>query len=479
MYYIPCVDDMVKQKLCLLFLLLLFGSRSCRAYATLKDVQNVFQNIVQAKDHRHRPVLDQRLPLTVRIILELVSLVDVDEVHQTLSTNVLLTLTWQDEFRTWAPDDFGNLTSVTPDPLDIWRPRLFVSNTIAERDMFKDDYAPLTVFFNGTTVWQPGGILHTSCPMRLARYPFDKHSCKFAFTTGESQEEIQFKTDHQNISLDFYESNGEWDLSTGSIEVTIDKRGRENLPSLSFNFQLQRKVSYAILCILMPVIVISSLPALVFVTPVESGERVTFSITVFLSLTFSTEQMSGNFPKNSESLPLLVIYLACLLMYSSLAVCVNLIILLKQNKSERDAKPDADSDGLKDVDEDRAKAFVSISDKYEFDLLFSSAQGCTERHREAKSKNVATEHESRTSDRQAQRICRRFGTPFKRQTDSANYVDANQNKEDCGPRSYCRMPKVLKQMNQKDLVLFVLFSSMWLVLAVVFLILQIGDYTKQ
>ncbi|BFZ15994.1 hypothetical protein BsWGS_19033 [Bradybaena similaris] len=469
----------MKQKVCLLFLLLLFSSRSCRAYASLKDVQNVFQNIVQAKDHRHRPVRDQLLPLTVRISIELVSLVDVDEVHQTLSTNVLLTLTWQDETRTWPPEDYGGLISVTPDPLDIWRPRLFVSNTIAERDMFKDDYAPLTVFFNGTTVWQPGGILHTSCPMRLARYPFDKHSCNFRFTTGESQEEIQFKTDHHNISLEFYESNGEWDLSPGSIDIAVEKRGRENLPSLSFNFQLQRKVSYAILCILMPVIVISSLPALVFVTPVESGERVTFSITVFLSLTFSTEQMSGNFPKNSESLPLLVIYLACLLLYSSLAVCVNLIILLKQNKTERDDKPDADNDGFKDVAEDRTKTFVSISDKYEFDLLFSSTQGRTERHRDAKSKNVAMEHESRPSDRQTQRICSRFGTPYKRQTDIPSYADANHNNADSRPRSYCRMPKVLKQMNQKDLFLFVLFSSMWLVLAVVFLILQIGDYTKE
>ncbi|CAG5130745.1 unnamed protein product [Candidula unifasciata] len=465
---------MGKVDVFLLFLFALFrGSRG--AYTTLKDVQNVFSNIVQAKDHRHRPVLNQSKPLIVRINLELVSLVDVDEVHQTMSTNVLLTLTWQDEFRTWKPVDYGGLTSVSPDPLDVWRPRLFVSNTIAERDMFKDDYAPLTVFFNGTTVWQPGGILHTSCPMRLARYPFDKHSCRFAFTTGESQEEIQFKTDHQNISLDFYEPNGEWDLSPASIDLSVEKRGREGLPSLSFNFQLQRKVSYAILCILMPVIVISSLPALVFVTPVESGERVTFSITVFLSLTFSTEQMSGNFPKNSESLPLLVIYLACLLMYSSLAVCVNLIVLLKQNKIEGDDKPSVDCAEGNDSSEDfdRTRTFVSISDKY--DLLFSSAQEREERHCDARPKIGQGHH---PKFRPAQKTCSRFGTALKNQTERAGCDGGLPSSSDSKRPSYFRMASVLKHMNQKDLILFVLFAGIWLVLAVVFLILQIGDYAK-
>lgn len=476
---------MVKLKLCvsLPLVLVLFYDCCCRASVSLTDVQNVFDNIILPKDHRYRPLLVQNQPIVVNISLELVSLVDVDEVHQTLSTNVLLTLTWKDEFRTWRPDQYGGLTSVSPDPLEVWRPRLFVSNTVAERDMFKDDYAPLIVFSDGTTVWQPGGILHTSCPMPLARYPFDKHNCQLTFSTGETTDEIAFVHDSDDIFFDFYEKNGEWDLWPSRMVVISVNRSLETLPRLSFNFQIQRKVSFAILCVLMPVIVISFLTALVFITPVESGERVTFSITVFLSLTFSTEQMSGNFPKNSESLPLLIIYLACLLMHSSLAVCVNLFVLLKENRRYRIASaPAAENASSRYTSESNlAKSFESFNDKLELDEIYTS-EGSRQgryRHDQRSRKSPPAEQDKTLANVTTRKERGRFGSLGKQQRSSTSKEDAAKSEDSSKRPPRCKMPLLLKHMNQNDMVLFIVFSTTWFLLAVVFIVIQTGDLGKQ
>lgn len=453
-------------------------------YVTLNNVQKVFENVILARDRRVRPVVNQSRPLIVRVSLELISLVDVDEVRQILSTNVLLTLRWRDELRTWNTSDYGGLTNISPEPLDVWRPRLFVSNTVEERDMFEDNYAPLTVYHNGTTIWQPGGMLYTSCHMTLARYPFDKHHCELIFTAGQTKDKIQFSQSQPNVSLEFYESNGEWDLSTTRIEANSASKTLDKLPHMTFHFQIQRKVKFAILCILMPVNVISYLPALVFITPVSSGERVSFSITVFLSLTFSTEQLSGNFPKSSESLPFLVMYLAALLMFSGLAVCVNLIVLMKQCRNEHSTKIQLKSkNAFSDAEEEARTSsdFVSFIDRVDRDIPSLSRtihQSRQEMPVYFEPMTLTPEQESGHANLISQETYGFFGNIFKKLRPKAKNNDTDSKEKKFSLHNSCTMFKIFKKINKNDVRLFLMFSGAWILLAVSFGVLHLSDYDR-
>lgn len=74
-----------------------------------------------------RPVQDWRKPTTVQVYLKIYAILEVDERKQALSTYIWYHQSWADEFLTWDPENFGNITTITVPTDWIWLPDIVVT----------------------------------------------------------------------------------------------------------------------------------------------------------------------------------------------------------------------------------------------------------------------------------------------------------------------------------------------------------------
>ncbi|XP_059158986.1 neuronal acetylcholine receptor subunit beta-3-like [Physella acuta] len=284
-----------------------------------------------------RPILNQTAILEVQVGFELVSIVELDDIQQSFTCNGFLAFLWKDELLVWNSSQYGGQKFIHPVPEDIWRPRVVVMNTLKDRDPFKDDYSPVFVTNEGWASWIPGSLFPTSCELDLTDYPFDHQTCTIQFVAMTlSSDEMRFYTLSNNIGLTFFTKNGEWDLVDTAINTSILYTGTINMASIEMKFMMKRRPNFLLLNIILPVVFLSFLNLLVFVIPVDSGEKVGYGITVLLALSVYMSIVSNMLPSSSLYTPRLTLYLFILLIISMLTVIVSIVIVFIHNLEEKE-----------------------------------------------------------------------------------------------------------------------------------------------
>ncbi|KAH3892848.1 hypothetical protein DPMN_016981 [Dreissena polymorpha] len=132
--------------------------------------------------------------------------------------------------------------------------------------------------------------------------------------------------------LDYYKTNSEWDIDNTSWHIYRDKQDA----AINFKITLKRKPMYFMMSILLPICMLSILNICVFVIPVNSGEKASYAVTVFLSFAVFLTIISDTFPKNSESIPLFTTFLVMQTTVS--AITTILALVLSRLESFGDAK---------------------------------------------------------------------------------------------------------------------------------------------
>ncbi|KAK6976634.1 neuronal acetylcholine receptor subunit beta-4, partial [Biomphalaria glabrata] len=301
-----------------------------------------------------RPLIDQSHVLEVTVLFELVSIVEVNEVTQSFNCNGFLFFNWTDEILAWNKTDNVD-NGIHPLPADIWRPRVILMNTLEKRDLFDDDKAPVFVLRNGTVIWVPGSLFPTSCQLNMTNYPFDQQTCHIKLVAmSHDERELQFRALYPYARNETYTLNGEWDLLKTEVRTETFDASYVNLSSIQVLFVMKRRPTFFLLNILFPVVFLSFLNIFVFVIPAESGEKISYGITVLLAISVYMSTVSGMLPRASETLPYVIIYLFILLILSMITVICSIIIVQLHNMEEKE-------DMLQRVKENFGAAFSKVN----------------------------------------------------------------------------------------------------------------------
>ena len=177
--------------------------------------------------------------------------------------------------------------------------------------VISDSSIPMRIAQNGRVIWNPAGVYKVSCESDTKYYPMDTQSCyikvsSWAYT--ESEIELLFKTEALDKSQ--YTENGEWNLLTAEGSKTEAKsRGGKSFSSVSFLIKVQRRLLFHVVNTLFPVALMAILIAFVFKLPVDSGEKIGFSLTVLLSYAVYLTLISDNIPSTSVTVCFLCKYI--------------------------------------------------------------------------------------------------------------------------------------------------------------------------
>ncbi|XP_046560420.1 neuronal acetylcholine receptor subunit alpha-6-like [Haliotis rubra] len=303
----------------------------CRSAAgSIKGMKRLYSDMFGNYSRKLRPLYNQSQHVDVHSRFNLVTITEVDQVRQILHSNVWMNLTWWDEFLTWNPEDYSGIKSIHPPLTDIWRPKLIVPVSVEDRDVFKDETASITVNSDGRVTWFPGANFVTDCKLDLTLFPFDVQTCQFRFLpTSYNSNELKMVSSLISANTQSYTENGEWSISASRAYTTERTFVDSTFSFLYVDIDLERRPMFFVLNVILPVVVLSFLNIFVFSLPCDCGEKVSYAITCLLSLTVFMSIVSGLLPKSSDNIPMVTVYLTCLLGISVLSVVATIFIVMK------------------------------------------------------------------------------------------------------------------------------------------------------
>ena len=127
-----------------------------------------------------------------------------------------------------------------------------------------------------------------------------------------------------------YEPNPQWDI----LETSSNLEQGDNDISLVFRLKLRRNPTYVIFTVLLPVLLLVLLNLFVFLLPCDSGERVSYAVTVFLAFAVFFTVTSSILP---EAVALFSIYVM-IMTGQSVLICI--IAIVQVRFSHKDVKQD-------------------------------------------------------------------------------------------------------------------------------------------
>ncbi|XP_071115318.1 neuronal acetylcholine receptor subunit alpha-3-like [Haliotis cracherodii] len=303
----------------------------CRSVAgSIDEMKRLYRDLFRKYSPKHRPLYNQSHHVDVHCTLNLLSIIQVDQVRQTLQSNVWMNLTWRDEFLIWKSENYSGIKSIHPPLTDIWRPKLIVTVSLGDRDVFKDDTPGITVYSDGTVTWSPGANFLTVCKLDLTLFPFDVQTFEFRFLPASyDSNEVKLVSSLETANTRWLTSNGEWIVSRSRAYTRERRSGEKRFSTLYIEFDFERRPTFFLLSVILPVVLLSFLNVFVFALPCECGEKVSYAVTCLLSLTLFMSIVSELLPKSSDNIPLVTLYLTCLLGISVLSVVATILIVVR------------------------------------------------------------------------------------------------------------------------------------------------------
>ncbi|KAK7112703.1 hypothetical protein V1264_012114 [Littorina saxatilis] len=228
---------------------------------------------------------------------------------------------WNDSRLTWDAASYDNIDETHVYQHEVWTPPVIVYNSVDNLSAVQEDTIPLRVSSSGTVHWSPPAILTVSCATDITYFPFDTQTCPISVTTfGFTINEMTVSP--VGVDTSFYSLNGEWELRT-----TYTESNPAEYSYVSFQFVFRRKPAYYGLNFVMPVLMCWILSVLIFLLPAECGEKMGYSLTVFLAFVLLITLLADRMPTTADHVSYLEVYIILVLGFCGFSVAYTILNL--------------------------------------------------------------------------------------------------------------------------------------------------------
>ncbi|KAK3515497.1 hypothetical protein QTP70_023623, partial [Hemibagrus guttatus] len=291
-----------------------------------------------------RPVQNKDETVMIYLSLMLSNLISLNEVSETLLSNVWMEHGWTDPRLAWNMSEFDDISTLRLPSNLVWLPEIVLENN-NDAQFQVAYYCNVLVQPDGFVYWLPPAIFRSSCSINVYYFPFDWQNCtlKFSSLTYNAKEislNLKEETDSENnktyrvewiiIDPEGFTENGEWEIihrpARRNIYKSIPMESNKH-QDITFYLIIKRKPLFYIVNIIIPCVLISFLASLVYYLPADSGEKMTLSISVLLAQSVFLLLISQRLPETSMAIPLIVKYLMFIMVLVTVVV-LNCVIVL-------------------------------------------------------------------------------------------------------------------------------------------------------
>ncbi|KAI9519636.1 Acetylcholine receptor subunit alpha [Dissostichus eleginoides] len=295
----------------------------------VKDLFVGYNKVVRPVEHFSEAVV-------VTVGLQLIQLISVDEVNQIVTSNVRLKQRWLDVNLKWNPADYGGIRKIRVPSKDIWKPDLVLYNN-ADGDFAIIQFTKVLLEHTGIIIWNPPAIFKSYCEIIVLHFPFDLQNCSMKLGTWTYDGLlVVINQDSDRPDLSNFMESGEWVLKDyRSWKHWVYYTCCPNTPYLdiTYHFLMLRLPLYFIVNVIIPCMLFSFLTGLVFYLPTDSGEKMTLSISVLLSLTVFLLVIVELIPSTSSAVPLIGKYMLFTMVFVIASIIITVIVINTHHRS--------------------------------------------------------------------------------------------------------------------------------------------------
>ncbi|XP_052237893.1 neuronal acetylcholine receptor subunit alpha-2-like [Dreissena polymorpha] len=286
-------------------------------------------------DVGYDPISRPNSTTEVKVGIGILAIDQLDLLNQMFTVAGWMVLEWRDERLKWTPAaGNGNIKSVFSTSDIIWKPELVIDNALDDLGVITADNLNLRYDFEGNVEWEPPVLFNVHCQVDVTFYPYDQHKCAIVVIGwGYTVEEVDLAFLSQAINTDDLEAHGEWivkktETVKAVLDETLEDGTKRQFPKLEFWISVKRRHEYYNLNVIMPVVVTSLLIALTFIVPFESGEKLSYILTVFLSLAVLLTITSDALPPTSITVSNLAMYLGVVTVMAAVGMLITVLLLM-------------------------------------------------------------------------------------------------------------------------------------------------------
>jgi len=302
------------------------------------DAKRLYDDLLSNYNKLVRPVVNVSDAVEVKLKLKLSQLIDVNLRNQIMTTNLWVEQFWYDYKMRWDPEEYGGVDMLHVPSDHIWRPDIVLYNN-ADGNFEVTLSTKATLKSTGLVEWKPPAIYHSSCEMDVEYFPFDEQTCVMKFgswTYDGFQVDLRHQEEERNsnvvnigVDLSEYYMSVEWDILAvpARRNVKVYTCCDEPYLDITFNITMRRKTLFYTVNLIIPCMGISFLTVLVFYLPSDSGEKVSLSISILLSLTVFFLLLAEIIPPTSLVVPLLGKFVLFTMILDTFSICVTVVVL--------------------------------------------------------------------------------------------------------------------------------------------------------
>ena len=286
------------------------------------SIANLNKELLKNYDTRVIPRKNISQSIDVLAIFLLQGVLELDTVSQKLSILGYYTLLWKNEILVWNASLHGGIDYIKL-PIDqVWVPPLRLSLTYGGKGKIGNSDDIVELHSDGKTMLTTDNTYNVFCDVNIKFYPFDKHDCVFyVFVTQMNSLDVNITNFTAELSSIYFKENTEWRV----VRFRSTRLLFLSYVTIRMNLELERRHEIIVFTTICPLVLLSVINVGVFLVPVNSGEKGSISVTIFLSYSVFITTISEELPRNSLNISYILIYILLLLLLSVLAVVYSYI----------------------------------------------------------------------------------------------------------------------------------------------------------
>ncbi|KAL4222021.1 hypothetical protein ACF0H5_018066 [Mactra antiquata] len=290
---------------------------------SLRRYKDLVEDLLRGYDNRFRPRQLQIDPVEVLTRFNLETIINFDTTGQSLEVMGYFTVSWLDEILTWDPNDHSQCNNIRIPISDIWYPKFVISKGFDGKSTIGDVKSEIVkVTSNGTVNWVPYGSYRFLCEVNVEKYPFDHQICQLTYYIGGETMSTVILSVQPNVNVRDFAENSEWKLnSIKSSDLT-----KYSAKFVVIEFEIERRSQFTVFTMILPLTTVSVINVFTFLVPIQSGEKASLAITIFLTYGFFVTMTRDSLPHNSLQVSYYVVYICNLLI---LSVCTMLFVIME------------------------------------------------------------------------------------------------------------------------------------------------------
>lgn len=161
---------------------------------------------------------------------------------------------------------------------------------------------------DGTVNFNFPVITESQCQINVREFPMDTQICNLTFgswTYNGLQLDMLTKNSHGELSHTV--TNVEWSILqfTATRLEEIYSCCPEPYPTVVFSLEIRRKPLFYLINLVFPSALLTIMSILTFWIPMESGEKVSFPMSLMLALAIFQVMVTDHVPPSAETLPII------------------------------------------------------------------------------------------------------------------------------------------------------------------------------